>query len=154
MNRAMKCRMRIGVVVASMMFYGMLPAAAQAQASEQEAPLVISGKMPFYPLVALHARIEGVVKIKVTTDGRKVISLDVESGPPMLVAAAKESILSWEFVKHTPMTFLTKFTYAIEGPDQCMFSNGTTVLNLPLDIRISAKGLKTCDPAAEIKSHQ
>jgi hypothetical protein len=32
-----------------------------------------------------------------------------------------------------------------------MYSNGASVLNLPLEIRISAKGLKTWDPAVEIK---
>ena len=143
--------MRIVTVAVLMIFCGMLPLTAQTQAPEQEAPLVVAGKMPFYPLVALHARIEGVVKIKVTTDGRKVTSLKVEGGPPMLVAAAKDSVLSWEFLKHDPTTFLTIFTYVIEGPDQCMFSNGTSVLNLPLDIRISTKGLKTCDPEAAVK---
>ena len=69
----------------------------------------------------------------------------------MLVKFAKENILTWEFVKHKPTTFITTFEYVIEGPDQCMYSNGASVLNLPLEIRISAKGLKTCDPAVEIK---
>jgi hypothetical protein len=113
--------------------------------------VVIAGKMPLYPIMARLARVEGVVKIRVTTDGEKVTSLEAESGPPMLVKFAKENILTWEFVKHKPTTFITTFEYVIEGPDQCMYSNGASVLNLPLEIRISAKGLKTCDPAVEIK---
>ena len=122
-----------------------------AQKAEQELPLVIAGKMPLYPIMARLARVEGVVKIRVTTDGEKVTSFEAESGPPMLVKFAKENILTWEFVKHKPTTFITTFEYVIEGPDQCMYSNGASVLNLPLEIRISAKGLKTCDPAVEIK---
>jgi hypothetical protein len=122
-----------------------------AQKAEQELPLVIAGKMPLYPIMPRLARVEGVVKIRVTTDGEKVTSFEAESGPPMLVKFAKENILTWEFVKHKPTTFITTFEYVIGGPDQCMYSNGASVLNLPLEIRISAKGLKTCDPAVEIK---
>ena len=144
--------MRISSAVVLMILCGML-SPAFAQKAEQELPVVIAGKMPLYPLVANHAWIQGIVKIKVTTDGEKVTTLEVESGPPMLVQAAKEVILTWEFLKHRPTTFVTTFEYVIEGPSQCMFTNGTSVLNLPLEIHISAKGLKTCDPAAEVKTH-
>jgi outer membrane biosynthesis protein TonB len=65
-----------------------------AQKAEQELPLVIAGKMPLYPIMARLARVEGVVKIRVTTDGEKVTSLEAESGPPMLVKFAKENILT------------------------------------------------------------
>src|ERR1035437_2537154 len=136
--------------VGLMFLTGML-APAFAQKAEQELPLVIAGKMLLYPIMARLARVEGVVKIRVTTDGEKVTSFEAESGPPMLVKFAKENILTWEFVKRKPTTFITTFEYVIEGPDQCMYSNGASVLNLPLEIRISAKGLKTCDPAVEIK---
>lgn len=144
--------MRISSAVMLMILCGTL-SPAFAQKAEQELPLVIAGRMPLYPPVANHAWIQGIVKIKVTTDGEKVTTLEVESGPPMLVQAAKENILTWEFFKHKPTTFVTTFEYVIEGPDQCMFSNGTSVLNLPLEIRISAKGLKTCDPATVSKTH-
>ena len=42
-----------------------------AQKAEQELPLVIAGKMPLYPIMPRLARVEGVVKIRVTTDGRR-----------------------------------------------------------------------------------
>jgi hypothetical protein len=130
----------------------MLSFAAFAQNSERKLPLLTAGQLPVYPLIALHARIEGVVKISVTTDGRSVSSLDVESGPPMLVRSTKENILTWKFVDHKPTTFLATFEYVIEEPAQCEFSNGVSVLNLPRKARISAKGLKTCDPAVKAKS--
>jgi len=43
--------------------------------------------------------------------------------------------------------------YMIEEPAKCDYSNDALTLKLPLEVRISAKGLKTCDPAAEIKPH-
>lgn len=140
----------VGVVL--MVLCGMLHPAA-AQKAEQQLPLVVAGEMPLYPIIARAARVQGVVKIKVTTDGKKVTSVDVESGPPMLVKFAKENILTWEFTQHKPTTFVSTFEYVIEEPAQCDYSNDALTLKLPLEVRISAKGLKTCDPAAEIKPH-
>lgn len=146
--------MRISSAVVLMILCGMLPLASLAQKVEQELPVVIAGKMPLYPIVARAARVQGVVKIRVTTDGKKVSAVDAECGPLMLVRAAKENILTWEFLKHRPTTFLTTFKYVIVGPDQCIYSNGASILNLPREVDISTKGLKTCDPATEIKTHQ
>ncbi len=124
------------------------------QKAQQEVPLLTAGVMPLYPRMALAARIQGVVKIRVTTDGKKVASLEAESGPPMLARAAEENIRTWEFDEHKPTTFETTFEYVIEEPAECEYSNGAAVLKLPLEVRISSKGLKTCDPAVEIKPHQ
>lgn len=154
MTRAKRTFIRTFIAVGLMTLCGTLPGAVPAQSGRQELPLVIAGKMPLYPTMARLARIQGVVKIKVKTDGEKVSSLDAESGPPMLVRFAKENILTWEFVKHKPTTFVTTFEYVIEGPDQCIYTNGTSVLNLPLEVRISAKGLMTCDPSTGIKSRR
>jgi hypothetical protein len=140
-------RMRMFVGVGLMILAGML-SSGLAQKAEQQLPLVVTGNMPLYPLTALHARVQGVVKIKVTTDGKKITSLDAESGPPMLVKFTKENILTWRFAEHKPTTFVTRFECVIEEPSQCDFSNDALVLKLPLEVRISAKGLETCDPAA------
>jgi hypothetical protein len=139
------------LVGVGLMILGGILSPTLAQNVQQELPLVVAGNMPLYPITARAARVEGVVKIRVTTDGEKVTSLEAVSGPPLLVKFAKENILTWEFEKHKPTTFVTTFEYVIERPDQCIYSNGASVLNLPLEVRISAKGLKTCDPST-IKS--
>ena len=143
---AKRCSMRMFVGVGLMILSGVL-SPTLAQKTDQKLPLVIAGEMPLDPIMARLARVEGVVKIRVTTDGEKVAFLEAESGPPMLVKFAKENIRTWGFVKHTPTMFVTTFKYSIEEPEQCDYSNGASVLNLPLDIRISAKALKTCDAA-------
>jgi hypothetical protein len=71
----------------------------------------------------------------------------------MLVNFAKENILTWQLAEHKPTTFVTTFDYAFEGTAESGYSNGTAILNLPHRVRVTAKQLKTCDPAAEIKSH-
>ncbi len=147
-----KCSSSVGAGIGLILLGGML-SPALAQKTEKELPLVIAGNMPLYPPTALHVRIQGVVRVRVTTDGKKVISMSDESGPPMLVRFTKENILTWKFAEHKATTFVTTFEYAIDEPAQCEFSNSVSVLSLPLKVRISAKGLKTCDPAVEINPH-
>lgn len=107
--------------------------------------------MPLYPIIARAARIQGVVKIKVTTDGKNVTSADVVSGPPMLAKSAKESVLTWKFLGHSPVTFIATFDYEFEGSAQCDYANDALTLKLPLELRITAPVVETCDPA-ETKS--
>lgn len=153
MTNAKRYPMQKLVAFGLIIFGGML-SPAFAQKTEQRLPLVVAGEMPLYPIMARAARVQGVVRIKVTTDGEKVTSVYAESGPPMLVRFAKENILTWKFTEHKPTTFVTIFDYVIEEPAQCDYTNDALTLKLPLEVRISAKGLKTCDPAAEIKPHQ
>ena len=142
------------IVAVGLVILGWLGSSALAQEATPEVPLLSAGIVPLYPRMALAARVQGVVKIRVTTDGKKVSSVEAESGPPMLVAAAKEIILAWKFETHKPTTFETTFEYVIEEPAECYFSNNVAVLKLPLEVRITTKGLKTCDPTAETKPRQ
>lgn len=128
---------------------GTLPPAL-GQEANQELPVVASASVPFYPRTPLLAHIQGIVKIRVTTDGKKISSLEVESGPPMLAKAAEENIRSWQFEEHKPMKFLVTFEYAIEEPVGCTTNNETVVLHMPLDVHVSAKGVHACDPATEV----
>jgi len=152
MNCPKRCLLSVFLTIAMPILSGLL-SPAFAQNAGAELPLVVAGKMPLYPIMARAARVQGVVKIKVTTNGKKVTSVDVESGPPMLVKFAEENVLSWEFTEHKPTTFVTTFEYVIEETAECEYTNGASVLKLPLEIHISAKGLETCDPAVKKNPH-
>ncbi len=149
-TKAKRHCMRKFVTFGLILLGGML-SPALAQKVDPELPLVLAGKMPLYPIMARAARVEGIVKIKITTDGKKITSLEVESGPPMLARFAKENILTWQFAEHKPTTFVTTFDYAFEEKAECGYSNGTAILNLPLKVHVSAKPVSICDPAVEIK---
>ncbi len=136
------------VIVGLIVLSGML-SRALSQNVEQELPLVLDGKIPVYPLMAREARVQGIVKVRVTTDGKRAASLAAEAGPAMLVKFTKENIQTWEFAKHKPITFVTTFEYHIEDPAQCTFSNGTAVLRLHREALVSANGIETCDPAVK-----
>jgi hypothetical protein len=94
------CLLLRKVIGIGMMMLGGFAATSPAQTSEQALPVVIDGKMPIYPVMARCARIQGVVTVKVTTDGKKVTALGEGSGPPMLVKFVKENISTWEFLQH------------------------------------------------------
>jgi hypothetical protein len=130
---------------------GTLPA-VRAQTSDQKLPLLTAAALPLYPIIAQAARVQGIVKLRVTTDGKRVKSIDLVSGPPMLFEAAKRNIQTWEFEEHKPTSFVTTFEYRIEEPAQCFYSNGNAVLHLPLEARLGANGLETCDPSTEIQT--
>jgi hypothetical protein len=87
-----------------------------AQKAAQERPLVIAGTMPLYPRTALLVHIHGVAKIRVTTDDKKVSALVAEGGPPMLVKAAKDNILTWEFAEHNPRRLLQRLNISLTSP--------------------------------------
>jgi hypothetical protein len=112
----------------------------------EELPIVSAASMPLYPRTAHLAHIQGQVRIRVTTDGNKVVSFDDESGPPMLVKAAEENLWTWRFEKHKSTTFFVTFDYRIEGESACTIGNASVVLHLPSEIQISVKGVYTCDP--------
>jgi hypothetical protein len=150
----MKIRLGVylGFICFGFMILGGVWRLAWGQDSTQTAPLLRAAKVPTYPRVALLSHIQGVVKIRVTTNGKEVSSVEADSGPPMLVKAAKENVLTWEFEDHAPTTFVTVFTYSIRKPAQCDVGNSIAVLHMPQEVQISANGVKTCDPAKRIES--
>ena len=135
--------------------YVAVTAAAQ---SRRPLPIVVTASVPFYPSIARAAHITGDVHLRISTDGKRVSAISVESGPPMLVAATEENIRTWEFKEPHPTMFETTFHYKLV-PSKCdaqcdcdfEFDSGTVLLKLPTDVEVTAKAVDICDPAVEIK---
>jgi Gram-negative bacterial TonB protein C-terminal len=127
-----------------------LGANMSAQESKKPLPRVASAGVPLYPASPRIAHIEGVVRLRVSTDGKRVSEVQIESGQPMLAAAAKENVKSWEFEKHDPTSFEATFRYKILPP-ACELSNPTVLLRLPSEVEVTATGWQTCDPATQAK---
>src|SRR5437016_4648776 len=73
-----------------------------AQESKVALPIVASAAVPLYPPLARAANIQGVVHVKVTTDGQRVVTSNAEDGHKLLAAAAKENAQTWRFARHEP----------------------------------------------------
>ena len=120
-------------------------------------PSVASAQVPFYPPLPQRAHMEGTVRLKITTDGRRTSSIEGISGIPMLVQAARENAKTWEFEPHSPTTFSTVFRYRLL-PSKCdsacnceSIEAPVIVLHLPLEVEINAMEMMICDPQVERK---
>ena len=124
---------------------------SNAQESRVPLPIVASATVPFYPRIAREARIEGVVRLQVSTDGKRVSSMSVKGGPPVLIPAAEENVRTWQFKEHRPTTFEVTFHYKMLPESECELDNGTVLLRLPAEVEVSAKGVQSCGPADQSK---
>ena len=122
-----------------------------AQQSKEPLPTVATAGVPFYPPVARVARIEGVVHLRLSTDGKQVSVISVQSGPPALAQAAQENVRTWQFKDHRPTTFEATFRYKMLPESVCEMDSGTVLLRLPTEVEVSARGVQTCDPTVESK---
>ncbi|MFZ0819909.1 MAG: amidohydrolase family protein, partial [Candidatus Acidiferrales bacterium] len=77
--------------------------------SDPALPVVISAATPSFPHLANQLNVHGDVRLRVSTDGTKVISFADESGPSMIIQPTEENIRTWVFEKHNPTTFIITF---------------------------------------------
>jgi TonB family protein len=86
---------------------------AMAQESSEVLPKVVQHTEPIYPPLARQTRIQGEVRVKITTDGESVREAEAETGHPLLRTAAVDNVRTWKFVAHTPGTFRVTFRYKL-----------------------------------------
>lgn len=121
----------------------------EAQEPGGALPVVVVTGVPQYPPLAKAARVEGIVHVKVTTDGHRVVSASAEDGPKLLRTQAEENARTWEFASHTPMTFTVKYQYKLTEASQNNPYGGTVILRLPSDVEVIAVPLVISDPAPD-----
>src|SRR5215467_14527638 len=87
----------------------------RAMAQDQVQPTVSAFECPTYPHKAESMRLQGMVKLQVTTDGHQVVQVKPLSGHPVLVEAADKNVRTWKFADHAPTTLTVVYIYADEG---------------------------------------
>ncbi len=113
--------------------------AAQNKGYKPEMPVVKSAEMPLYPHLARMARIEGTVRMEVTTDGMAVTKIAGSGAHKLLLDAAEQNVRTWKLYRHKPQTFMVVFIYKLERPDVFGFVNPTLLLELPNRVEIRTK---------------
>lgn len=116
-----------------------------------DVPVVVSAAVPFYPPDAQMAHVEGVVRLSISIYGEAVTGVERLDGQIMLAHAAMANAKTWRFQWHRRTTFEATFRYKLLPDSVCKFENPTVLLRLPLDVEVTAKGVKTCDPSTTIK---
>lgn len=139
-----------GALVLFLLGMGVIMAVGQ----QKPLPSVTSASVPLYPRITQQAHIGGVVRLRVSTDGNRVASVEIQSGQPMLAQAAQENVKTWQFEPHSPMTFEVTFRYKLL-PSKCdaecncdSAEKPSVLLQLPTDVEVNAKELMVCDPAS------
>ena len=107
----------------------------QGQSQQPSLPTVAGAAVPLYPPLARVANVEGVVRLRIATDGQRVTSARVIEGNKMLAAAAEENIHTWTFSRHESTAFVVTYRYRLTGDSHS--DNPTVLLRLPKDVEIS-----------------
>jgi TonB-like protein len=93
--------------------------AACTAAAGQTDPALTAVSLPKYPLLALQARVEGVVKVSFTLPANSGEPADVEavSGHMMLKGAAVENVKTWRLENPYAVArkYETTFVYKLSG---------------------------------------
>jgi hypothetical protein len=118
-----------------------LACTSRAQHSEVALPTVAAAAVPLYPPLARAANVQGVVHLKITTDGHRVIATHVEDGHKLLAAAAEENALTWQFALHEATAFIVTYRYKLDSTLKGDPNNPTVILRLPTEVEISRSPL-------------
>jgi len=128
-----------------------------AQQKSESVPRVWSAQAPLYPPLAAQASVQGIVTLRVTTDGKSVVHFDAESGPALLVANTKENVKTWQFQPHIPTSFGIRFDYKLSAPAwPCDRNNPEdrareyVLLHLPMRVELHAVSPVECDSAEPV----
>jgi hypothetical protein len=124
---------------------------ATAQASKISLPMIAGAAVPLYPPLARAAHIEGIVHVRITTDGHRVIDAHVEDGNKLLAAAAEENVRTWQFATHQQTTFIVTYRYKLDAGLKGSPNNPTVTLRLPTEVEVSTTPLVINDPQADVK---
>lgn len=148
-----RLRMTIPLVLSIL---AMAPLIGSGQQSDL--PEVLSASVPFYPRIPQHGHIEGIVRLRVFTDGARVSRVQVESGPPMLAQAAQENVKTWRFEAHSRTTFEVTFRYQLlrttcdADCKKCgSAERPSMLLKLPSEVEVNAEEALVCVRGAEKK---
>jgi hypothetical protein len=120
-----------------------------AQQPKATLPMIAGGAVPLYPPLARAANVQGVVHVKITTDGMRVVTALAEDGARLLAGAAEENARTWQFSKHDPTSFTVTYQYRLDANADP--NNPTVMLRFPTEVQVLAAPLVISDPPAEIK---
>jgi hypothetical protein len=94
-------------------------------------------------------RVQGDVRVKVTTNGESVVGAEAESGHPLLRTAAEDNVKTWKFAAHTPGIFYVTYRYKVsDGGVDVEFLSPPDVVKItaqsqPMSIYYADLGLGT-----------
>ena len=115
-------------------------------------PRVAGAAVPLYPPLARASNVQGVVHVRITTDGHRAINAKAEDGPKLLALAAEENARTWIFAVHEPTTFTVTYHYKLVPEMKGNADNPEVVLRLPTQVEVRALPMSAVsDPPSETR---
>lgn len=85
-------------------------------------------------------RLQGTVKMEVTTDGHHITKIEVLASHPVLSEEAVKNVKTWKFVDHAPTTFLVTYNFSNEGQwEKDPVTDCAAKMDLPTEVDVSTK---------------
>ena len=111
---------------------------AMAQQPNVALPRVTHAELPNYPPGPHTVNLQGAVRLKVKTDGHKVVDAGVETdgGIVAMSKAAQENVRTWQFAEHEPTVFVVTYRYIIDDQIRPVQNNPTIVFRFPTEVEV------------------
>jgi hypothetical protein len=89
---------------------------SQTRPASAGLPVVVAAEIPRYPDLALQARVQGRLRLRVTIGGGQVVAVEelVETNP-FFFKVAVDNLRTWRFESQGPATFDTTFRFSLVG---------------------------------------
>jgi hypothetical protein len=114
--------------------------AAMAQQSNGTMPMIVGAALPLYPPLARNIRVEGMVHVRITTDGMNVVTAKALDGHPLLAAAAEENARTWQFANDVGTSFTMTYRYRMDPNMHPDYPNVRFLL--PKEVEVAVAPLK------------
>jgi Gram-negative bacterial TonB protein C-terminal len=151
-SRGFNLRYALPLLAATAVLALVVSLKAKGQEVSSGLPVVTTIGVPTYPIAARLAHAEGIVRIKVITDGRGVKDTEVQGSPPLLLAGlAEQNIRTWQFQPAEPTSFTVTYTYKLVHDSFPGGLNTSVRLELPTDVEVTATRLDYVDTAPTSK---
>jgi hypothetical protein len=117
-----------------------VPFLLHGQGTGADLPKVTAFDCPKYPSKAESVRLQGMVRMQVTTDGHVVTDVKLMSGHPLLAPDAIKNVRTWKFSEHAPTSINVDYFYVFQGHFKRDPANGCDAkLELPSKVTVSTE---------------
>jgi hypothetical protein len=127
---------------------------AMAQQPGVALPRVTYAELPYYPPGPHTVNLQGAVRIKIRTDGYKVVDTSIEDDGCIVAMskAAQENVRTWKFADHKPTMFTVIYRYIIDDQIRPVQNNPTIVFRFPTEVEVRIwRWPGTVDVPAQVK---
>jgi Gram-negative bacterial TonB protein C-terminal len=105
-------------------------------------PIVTAFECPKYPSKAQSMHLQGMVELRITTDGHRATHIEVLPSHPILSEEAIKNVRTWTFADHKATSFVVAYYYTLEEhykDKKDPVAKCSAKMDLPTKVRVSTQ---------------